>query len=390
LELFGGFSCDDWSYDVQLTAQVDSPFPAALELDGLSAARFENFRFSSSAATAAGASSIAVRVVASQNVSFVRSVFAAGNGAAGLGGQSGAPGANGVSSGGARRGPDADCAADLIEGGPPGAANACGSVAGNGGGTVPPPTPLGFFGSSGAPGANNGGVPSDVLGESGGNGGNGASGANGANGSMSPGIGSFTAVGYTPPAGAAGGAGQVGQGGGGGAAGNAPEENDFCRQALGGAGGLGGCPGQGGAGGQGGGASVALLSWSSQVTLTACQLTAAAGGRGGAGGNGGVGGAGEAGAPGGAGSIIDGDVLFVLSGDGGGGGRGGNGGTAGGGAGGAGGPSIGIASQGSSPVLLNGSSLQVQSGGLGGQGGQGVAGRATNGPPGQALDTLAL
>jgi len=388
LQLFGGFSCDDWSYDVQLAAHLDSPFPSVLELDGISAVRFENFQFTSSAAVAAGASSIAARIVDSQNVSFVRSAFVSGTGAPGLSGQNGAPGANGVTSGGPRRGPDADCAAALIEDGPPGASNACGSIAGNGGGTVPPPNPRGFFGGSGAPGAQNGGVPSEGLSDNGGNGGNGVAGASGANGALSPSIGSFSATGYAPPTAAAGGAGQTGQGGGGGAAGNAPDETDFCRQALGGAGGLGGCAGQGGSGGQGGGASVALLSWNSQVSLTACQLTASAGGRGGNGGDGGNGGTGEAGAPGGAGTIIEGDLLESLSGDGGNGGRGGDGGTAGGGAGAAGGPSIGMASQGSPPVLLNGSAIQVQSGGLGGQGGQGGSGRAANGPQGQAMSSL--
>ena len=59
LQLFGGFSCSDWSYDTALVSHVDSPFPSALELNGITAARFENFQFSASAATVLGSSSIA-------------------------------------------------------------------------------------------------------------------------------------------------------------------------------------------------------------------------------------------------------------------------------------------------------------------------------------------
>jgi hypothetical protein len=82
ITLFGGFSCADWSYSTELRTEVVGPGPAAREVAELAVgAEFQNFRFRASDAAQLGQSSIAARVVNSQNARFVAVSFTAGRGA---------------------------------------------------------------------------------------------------------------------------------------------------------------------------------------------------------------------------------------------------------------------------------------------------------------------
>jgi hypothetical protein len=156
---------------------------------------------------------------------------------------------------------------------------------------------------------------------------------------------------------------------------------------------MGGCGGSPGKGGSSAGASVALLSWSSTITLDHCELIAGAGGNGGKGGNGGNGGLGKPGAPGGAAYVGDaGPVVDAGSGlgKGGNGGLGGNGGNGGSGAGGNGGPSYGIVHKGTAPQWLNGTIVARGAGGAKGAGGTIDNVKAADGNPGLAADEFAV
>ena len=145
-------------------------------------------------------------------------------------------------------------------------------------------------------------------------------------------VGALGSTGWSASDGAGGTAGSPGQGGGGGGGGYDPGN------AVGGAGGggCGGCGGAAGSGGKGGGSSIAIVSFNSTITLTACELTS------GAAADGGKGAAGQAGQLGG----FQGPPASKGCA----GGDGGNGGAGGSGAGGSGGVSVGIAYKGTKPV----------------------------------------
>lgn len=204
---------------------------------------------------------------------------------------------------------------------------------------------------------------------------NGTGGSDGALGTSAPGVGGFTASGYSPANGGDGVAGTPGLGGGGGAGGNwcycggDPVIQD--QRGGGGGGGAGGCGGGGGRGGHGGGASVGILAYASTPLIRRVEIVT---GNGGAGGNGAIGGSGGTGGTGALGGWSGGCTYGQKGGD------GGNGGHGGGGAGGSGGPSIGIVLAGVSTKKAGSTAIVVTTG-AGGAAGSG-AGGAPGGTPG--------
>lgn len=191
-----------------------------------------------------------------------------------------------------------------------------------------------------------GGVNGGAAGTAGANGANGADGANGAW--------SFTANGFVRGNGSAGQIGAAGQGGGGAsgreewctngvdgcAAPPADAQKPVALASNGAGGGAGGCAGVPGTAGTGGGASVALLAWKSPITLEKVKLASGTGGRAGAGT------LGLAGQPGGNGGAFSAQTF-----GGGPGGRGGHPGLSGHGAP---GPSVALAyTDGQSPIRID-------------------------------------
>jgi hypothetical protein len=369
ISLYGGFECGAWTLAESARTAVHPVAGPALVVSGLlQGVTVESFELRAADA-APGASSIAVQVQSSVGVVLRRSRLLAGKGGAGQTGAEGPPGADGEAPGPAQRGRAASCVPPILsQAGGSWGASPCGSKGGSGGGCD---TTLGSLpGDDGTPSkfvdppnVANGGTHwlADRLGRPG------SRGIGGASGSANRQPGSFTATGYTPAApGNDGVDGHAAQGGGGGSGGEADPSN-WCIGATGGAGGMGGCGGSHGAGGGAGGASVALLSWSSSVTLDQCEVVSGDGGPGGNGGKGGVGGNGAIGAEGGDG-LIDPDAGASLTGAGGG-GPGGNGGPGGGGAGGNGGPTYAIVYFGSRPLPIGGTTITLGVGGAPGVGG---------------------
>jgi len=316
VSLYGGFSCDDWTYTCERPA-VGPLTGYALEIDNVSSVTVTDMHFETQKRMSNGESSIAV--FASQSgVTFTRTELVANAGAAG---SAGAKGVNGAWSDPAGGGAGMTCSCTTG-----------GSTTGGAGGAA------GEDGTSGTPSIaeNPPGQPTPHTGQ-GGTGGQqcifpgglglpGADAPSGTNAAASDSLGQLTASGWLPGDGVDGTDGQPGQGGGGGGG----------RAGAGGGGGCGGCGGTKGTAGHGGGSSVALLSFQSTVQLIGCALTTNQAGSGGAGGNGGDANEGASGVSG--------------TGNGCGGGDGGYGGAGGAGSGGAGGISAGVLYSGSAPV----------------------------------------
>ncbi len=367
VELYGGFKCSDWTYSTTLKSKVESPDATAWTVTGLtSGLRVEDFEVVASDATTPGESSFAMIVADSSKVVLRRVKLTAGKGAAGAVGTNGAKGADGTVVGATQPGKPADCTsppASQTGGGWPGP-SACGSQGGLGGTAAV--NANGDAGKQGSPTTNlagapkgSGGLGATVVGTDGDGGIAGTGGAPGPVGTAASAEGAFTSSGFTVASGAAGSNGFPGQGGGGG---GASKGNTTCIGASGGAGGMGGCGGAKGTAGGGGGASVALLSWSSSVTLDDSELVSADGGDGGKGGNGGPGGSGGAGAPGG----TNGGTVMGSGGDG---AKGGSGGPGGSGSGGTAGPSYALVFHGTAPAKTGTVMLTAASGGIAGKGG---------------------
>jgi hypothetical protein len=378
LAVFGGLDCATWEHDGSVAQVKPAVEGVAWTVEGLVVGlSVYDFAIASKDATS-GSSSIAAIVRDSKNVLFRDTSFQAGKGAKGADGVDGVKGVDGTIAGPGQKGIPATCTepinthlgglwqpSDVI----------CGSRGGKGG-NVDPGDP-GQAGVDGIPATNLvetgkgvGGPGSGSVAEPGTNGTAGSDGHPGANGALALGEGTFSASGYAAASGNAGTDGFPGQGGGGGGAGASLQN---CTGASGGAGGMGGCGGKLGTGGKGGGASVALVSWSSEVTLDNCVLTATDGGAGGKGGNGGARGERSAGASGGDGG---GGMSFA-----GGGGAGGYGGRGGSGSGGTGGPSYALVHHGTEPVDLA-STFNHGNGGVKGVGGTAPGG--TQAPDGSA------
>jgi hypothetical protein len=391
LAMFGGFSCADWSYSQgsrNLPPAEIRPAAAGVALTFMHLAQgflVEDFSVTAADATVAGSSSIATYADTSTGVTLVRVSLTAGKGGDGAAGSNGANGANAPGPSTAQQGAAATCSNPpaVLAGGSWGPSTSCGSVGGTGG-----EAQLGGAGSNGnegqptsnvtPSGTDNGGSGASTPGAAASSGAAGSSGISGSPGSAAAATGFFgeTTL-YTPASGGNGESGYPGQGGGGG---GGTAAGPGCIGASGGAGGMGGCGATGGQGGQGGGASVALLLWTSPLSLNGCTLTSESGGAGGAGGNGAFGGGGG---QGGAGGFGVGAVIGV----GGTGGSGGTGGDSASGAGGTGGPSYGIAYHGAAPVLDEDTSIVVGAGGAAGDGGTVQGEPSKDGPagsPGQA------
>jgi hypothetical protein len=323
LEMYGGFSCVDWSYLAQARSFVRSEGVPTLEVQGVEGLRVEDFEFEAANATEAGGSSLGALVVESTEVVLRRVRLEAGTGMAGVDGMTMVfewpVGFDGL---------DAD-----IEQGPDARTCTCpdGSmtIGGEGGDGLISRGEEGGPGAPDLPGPGGEGGDVNVVCDGGGNG------APGANASAAPtalgaaALGTLTKYGWTPAAGQNGMNGSPAQGGGGGS--STPDQG-------GGGGGCGGCGGAGGPGGQGGGASIALAVVQSEVTVEASELVATDAG------DAGDGGSAQEGMDGGVGGI--GPLLACEGGTG---GRGGKGGAGGGGAGGI---SVGVLWSGSEPILL--------------------------------------
>ena len=394
----GGFDCVKWTLGTYVRTVVSPPSGRpALVIKGLTAGvLFERFEFRSADASASGQSSIAVIANAALHVVFQKVQISAGQGGDGQAGTTGTKGNDGPQAGPTQQGNGAACPALLLQQASSfwGSASLCQSRGGPGGASLVGSE--GFSGGSGDPRTNlildntdpgNGGAHGAV----GIDGYAGLDGKVGLSGTAAPNNAAFTTAGYTPAG--PGGDGQNGFTGQGGGGGGASDATGSCIGASGGAGGMGGCGGTFGTGGASGGASVALLSWSSEITLDGCTLMAARGGLGGNGGSGGLGGLGQEGGMGGTGYTSDAGAGLTV-GRAGAGGKGGNGGYGGPGAGGNGGPSFAIAFKGTAPAGLSTSTLVPSFGGLKGIGGivSQLSGdlHAPNGVDGNAAPTVAI
>ncbi len=339
VSIYGGFSCPsspgstDWMYAGTRALVAPSAAGYALMVSGLTTGlHVEDMAFTSIDADPAtpGASSIAVLVSSSSNVSFSRVSGTSGAGTAGLaaaaltasnwGSASNAAGAPGGFDGTGGAGGTLTCAGatSTSQGGVGGVSSLTptaggpgtdspglnGIVGGAGGLPIHVPSPHRVDGCAvGSPGPAGPAV----------------------NGGVAAGYGALTANGFVPATASAGYDGYVGEGGGGG--------GGYFSGQGGGGGGAGGCGGLGGLGGTSGGASFAFAVIDSQVAFAAVDLYP------GAGGSGGAGSAGEPGQPGSPGAAGPNDSFVAACG----GGAGGGGAGGGGGGGGSGGPSAGIA-----------------------------------------------
>jgi len=326
ITVYGGLDCttspSTWSYVATDKATVAPASGYALQVTA--AVTFEDFAFTSAAATTPGSSSIAVFASNATGVVLRRCDVQAGAGAAGQ-----------------DQSPTAPFSTAAPPGSPGSTTNGGGLTTysctdGTGtslGGAGGPPAIGGTAGNPGGPGGTaNGGDTSDCLNHLTG-GGSGSAGAPGSAGSGALSWATFIASGWTSGGGAAGGNGAVAQGGGGGASVGAT--------GGGGGGGAGGCGGVSGQPGTGGGSSIALLVFGSSVDLEQLTVVASAAGRGGNGAGG------QTGQGGGGGGSPGGNACS--------GGAGGSGGDGGGGGGGAGGLSAGVVWTGTAPTV-NGAS----------------------------------
>ena len=352
ITVYGGLNCttsaSTWSYVASDRATVAPASGYALQVTA--AVTFEDFGFTSAAATTPGSSSIVVFASNATGVALERCDVTAGAGMTGQSVNQAAPAAAAPS--GSPGSPPTLAPPQGGTGGAGGSNTSCSSTGGTGGSaSAVSGSPNG---GSGSPGPANGepmagpgscdataSPPITVV--------------TGSAGSQGPGAtdwATFSSTGWSPLGGQAGTGGGAGQGGGGGGA-------SAVAAALGGGGGggAGGCGGGGGAPGTGGGSSIAVLLFDSSIALNTCALTTAAAG---AGGNGAPGQDGQTGGPGGppgTGSC--------------GGGTGGNGGNGGGGGGGSGGISAGVVWTGIAPTVTGGTQTSG-SAGAAGQNGDGT------------------
>ena len=285
VEVFGGFSCTDWSYATSNVVTIAPSSGMALHIAN-APATVVDITMTSADGAAPGSSSVTAFVDTS-TVTFARDVFNAGKGMAGANGTSG----SNYTSVGQNDPTIAGNGTTGNGGGGPHACTLCtdgnNSVGGGGGnGTLAPTDGQDGTPKIGGLSPNDGMGGAKDVGSGCSNGHKGASGDAGASSASPIGNGSIDA-GWDPTSGANGVNGGVAQGGGGGGGGvSAP---------AGGAagGGCGGCGGAAGGGGGGGGGSIALLALNSTVTLASSELHATNGGGGGAGSTG------QAGQPGG-------------------------------------------------------------------------------------------
>jgi len=353
LEVFGGFACDDWSYDPTThRARFESPEPTAWTIDGATDVWLSDLDITAADATQPGTNSVALFLRGGADAVLERVRLQAGNAADGADGTveefdypdvGELVGRDGTAEEGGARCLYTEC--------PPGNGQTTGGPGGE---------PIGS-GTDGFPGSaspapldetmGGGGVAGSSC-SSGGTGQNGSPGAPGDPGVGATELGSLTSEDWTPASGTDGDPGGPGQGGGGGAS--------MSDAGGGGGGGCGACGGAGATAAQGGGASIALIRFESTVILRDCTLVT---GNGGEGGDASPGQAGQEN-PDLAGSGGIGGVQASSACPGGNGGPGGDGGPSGAGAGGI---SVGILYHGEMPDLST-VDLELGERGLGGAG----------------------
>ena len=360
VDLYGGFTCDKWSYTGTKTRVAPHDVGPALEIRGVATAlQIVDMDFTGVAGTDASSSSVAALVKASPNVTLRRVALSAKDGFVRSVGTAGLTGTNGggvgmlctCSSGG------------MSTGGTGGAKGGNGAPSNPGNPGAPAqavPTPTGADGSGAASGS------VGIRGSD-------------ANGVAAVGAGAghpFDLVGeaLVAASGNDGSNGAVAQGGGGSA--STVGISAATPSLPGRGGGCGGCGGFKGIGGAGGGASIALLAFDAPVQLDTCVLTAGSGGRGQDGGDGGPGGLGG---PGQAGDLAQSSSKA--------GGKGGTGGSGGGAGGGAGGVAAGVVYQGAKVVVAP--TTMIATGAFGAKGLGGAPGGG-NGVDGVKSDVLAL
>jgi hypothetical protein len=363
--LYGGFDCASWAPGTKPTL-VRPPEGFALDLaSGSGGVLIVDMQFEANASTGTGKTSVAARVLNSENVQFRRVRLIANQG------QPGARGADGSigSFPGSLDGKDASIG--------PGASKECvfaGGVTTTGGGgrsgTSDPKAKaqMGLPMNPNAAGGVGGATQSPTSCTPGGAGADGQSGSHGASSAT---LGELKDKVWVPANGTDGLAGTTGQGGGGGG-GTYPNPAGGVI-GFGGGGACGGPAGGLGRGGQGGGGSIGLLSINSVITFVASTIKTGNGGNGGNGGSGGNGGNGGIGGEGGG-------TGGARGCDGGNGGKGGAGGTGGGGAGGV---SVGVLYVGQKPT-----GNVITELGIAGSGGTGP--NASKGAEGQRADFLSL
>ena len=313
VSVYGGWKCGDWTYSGG--KPVVGKGTLALKIDSATKPIvLADLEIRSADAVTPGGSSIGVLVSNATDVGFTRDKVVAGNGLAG---------GNGVllpftypDPPTVLRGKDATGntggAVNVVT--CPGGATSTGAKGGD----------TGSDGNAGLPALGGGalGKAGPMTSQSCTAGGDGAAGTSAAIGDGAKVIGALSSSGWLPAKGADGPTGGPGQGGGGGGG-----QVSGGNSGGGGGGGAGACGGAGGPGGAGGGSSVALVTFSSKVTVAASDLTAVIGGNGGTGAlaQGGQSNSGIGGLRG------SGSLLGCLGGSG---GKGGDGGSGGGGAGG--------------------------------------------------------
>jgi hypothetical protein len=357
--IFGGLSCDAWSFDDtrRPTVVVPGAGQPIFRVDGAKDARIENLHIISSDAVDPGTSSIAIFVASGAHLRVRHINIDVGRGADGAPGVDApaqvAAATDGVDATGLTGGAGSACSCPdgTVSGG-------AGGAGGNGGADA-------GAGESGAPilaDSGTGGRVGSAC-DAGGAGGGGRDGDDGDAGAHSFRYGELAATAWNPRLGLPGAVGKAAQGGGGGAG------------ALAGGGGGGGCGGCGGAPGQAaqtGGGSIAIAVFQADLDVIESLIFLKRGG------DGGKGGAGQPGQPGGTGGA-------PAVGGGCGGGSGGSGGAGGGGGGGSGGHSVAVLYKGPIPTLDGPSSAAAR---LGVPGKGGLRGGATvdtdRAPPGVA------
>ena len=263
LEIYGGFSCNDWHYSTTSKSRLASDTSLALHADSVTGLLIEDLQIDAADATTPGESSIGAFVTASSGVVFRRVQIDAGLGKDGANGtrtdfvfplRTDLDGNSTTSGTGAEEKVCACPSGATTSGGLGGTAALGGGQSGSNG------TPDWGGGKGGAVGTCN---PDSQKGSD-------ASSLTGAGGAGT--LGTLTSSGWTATSGTDGADGPPGQGGGGGAS---------STTGGGGGGGCGACGGAGGNGGQGGGASIALAVVDSDVTLDQTDLVATDAGKGG-------------------------------------------------------------------------------------------------------------
>ena len=367
ISIFGGFSCNDWTYSASAQPKFTGTKPDyVFHLNGANQTVIGDIELDAMDAPAnTGQSSIGAFVASSQGVTLERMTIHAGKGADGVDGMLTPLNAQWPDAG-ALKGHDAPGA----DGGTENAVNCpggSGTTTGGKGGNAD-----GFTdGQNGLPaiGGGDGGLGgTQTIACQGGT--DGKNGLAGDAGVAPTSLGDLTGTGWAALGGTAGAVGGPGQGGGGGGG-----RDNGSTQGGGGGGGAGACGGAGGGGGGGGGASIAIASVDSSLSVKASTLACSNAG------NAGSGASGEAGQlPGGTGGVAQ--LFPVCSG-----GNGGNGGSGGGGAGGAGGVSVGVLSKGGS---VNVDSATQTNTTVGTKGNKGTGAAGNDGIDGVAQATLAL